>query len=156
LIEPYQQVAVGSVTIAIAGAAVVTFDMEKLAYVSGTVYVRNHMGDFRRGSWFTIAVEGSPVFNVSTADGFYEFTVPPGTYTAKVWLWSPNNEGYTGQSRSLTLTWGADATGTDFYLQESDIPIPEFPAAGVLMLISALAASLYLLRWRKQAIAPIP
>lgn len=34
--------------------------------------------------------------------------------------------------------------------------MPEFPAAGVLMLLSAIAASLYLLRWRKQAIVPAP
>jgi hypothetical protein len=37
-------------------------------------------------------------------------------------------------------------------MEESGIPIPEFPIGGVLALVSALAASLYLLRWKKQTI----
>jgi len=60
------------------------------------------------------------------------------------------------QDRTVVVTWGANSSGQDFYMDEGGVPIPEFPAAGVLMLISALAASLYLLRWRKQAIVPMP
>jgi len=34
--------------------------------------------------------------------------------------------------------------------------MPEFKWVGVLLLISALAASLYLLKWRKEVILPMP
>ncbi|WP_455281924.1 hypothetical protein, partial [[Eubacterium] cellulosolvens] len=62
--------------------------------------------------------------------------------------------GYVSASRTVVATWGGSTDGQDFYLEESGIPIPEFPAAGLLAMVSALAASLYLLR-RKQTIIPL-
>jgi len=121
------------------------------------VYQRNYMGDFRTASWYTVELEGSPQLVTDTRDGWYSFWVPAGTYTLKVHLLAPDHtDAVVVQDRTVVVTWGAVAVGQDFYMEEGGVPIPEFPAAGVLMLISALAASLYLLRWRKQAIVPMP
>jgi len=153
----YVQIATVAVTVSLMGEATVFLDMHKQAYISGTVYQRNYMGDFRTASWYVVELAGSPEMTTDTRDGFFDFWAPAGTYTMKVHLMAPDHtDAVVMQERTVVVTWGADAGGQNFYLEEGGIPIPEFPAAGVLMLISALAASLYLLRWRKQAIVPMP
>jgi len=153
----YVQTATVAATVSLMGSANIIMDMHKQASISGTVYQRNYMGDFRRASWYTVEVSGSPEITTCTYDGDWGVWVPAGTYTVKVHLMAPDHtEAVVLQERTVVVTWGADAGGQNFYLEEGGIPIPEFPAAGVLMLISALAASLYLLRWRKQAIVPMP
>jgi len=153
----YVQMATVAATVSWMGTAMLFFDMHKQASISGTVYQRNWMGDFRLAAWYTVEVSGSPAVTTQTADGDWGVDVPAGTYTVKVSLMAPDETGAVVlQERTVVVTWGADSSGQNFYLEEGGIPIPEFPAAGVLMLISALAASLYLLRWRKQAIVPMP
>jgi len=153
----YVQTATVAVTVSLMGSATVFLDMHKQAHITGTLYQRNYMGDYRTASWYTVELSGSPELTTDSRDGFYEFWVPAGTYTLKAHLMAPDHtDAVTMQERTVVVTWGADAGGQNYYLEEGGIPIPEFPAAGVLMLISALAASLYLLRWRKQAIVPMP
>jgi len=153
----YIQTATVAATVSWMGTAMLFFDMHKQASIGGTVYQRNWMGDFRLASWYTVEVSGSPAISTYTHDGDWGVDVPAGTYTVKVHLMAPDHtEAVKLQERTVVVTWGADSSGQNFYLEEGEVPIPEFPAAGVLMLISALAASLYLLRWRKQAIVPMP
>ena len=153
----YVQTATVAATVSWMGTAMLFFDMHKQASIGGTVYQRNWMGDFRKAAWYTVEVSGSPAITTQTKDGDWSVSVPAGTYTVKVSLMSPDETGAVVlQERTVVVTWGADSSGQNFYLEEGGVPIPEFPAAGVLMLISALAASLYLLRWRKQAILPMP
>ena len=153
----YVQTATVAVTVSLMGSATVYLDMHQQAYIGGTVYQRNYMGDFRTASWYIVELSGSPAASTWTRDGGYHFWAPAGTYTLKVYLAAPDpTDAVVVQERTVVVTWGATAIGQDFYLEEGGVPIPEFPAAGVLMLISALAASLYLLRWRKQAIVQMP
>jgi len=153
----YVQTATVAATVPWMGTAMLFFDMHLQAWISGTVYQRNYMGDFRKASWYTVDVSGSPEITTYTHDGDWGVYAPAGTYTVKVSLMAPDETGaVVVQERTVVVTWGADSSGQNFYLEEGGVPIPEFPAAGVLMLISALAASLYLLRWRKQAIVPMP
>jgi len=153
----YVQTATVAVTVTLMGKASVILDMHMQAAIYGTVYQRNYMGDFRTASWYTVELSGSPASTTATRDGSFFFYAPAGTYTLKVYLAAPDvTDAVVTQERTVVVTWGADAAGQNFYLEEGGVPIPEFPAAGVLMLISALAASLYLLRWRKQAIVPMP
>jgi len=153
----YVQTATVAVTVSLMGSATVYLDMHRQAYIDGVIYQRNYMGDYRTASWYTVELSGSPAATTSTKDGYYSFWAPAGTYTLKVYLAAPDEtEAVVTQERTVVVTWGASATNQNFYLEEGGVPIPEFPAAGVLMLISALAASLYLLRWRKQAIVPMP
>jgi hypothetical protein len=100
----------------------------------------------------TVEISGSSTVKTSTKDGSYKIWLPgPGTYTMTIYLFKPAeaNVGYVTTTRTISVTWGASST-QDALIQESGIPVPEFPLAGALALISALAASLYLLRGLKR------
>jgi hypothetical protein len=147
----YIQLSTVTATPTCKGITTVIFEMDRMARISGFSYTRNWMGDFRAGSWQTVTAQGAAA-SVKTwgpQDGYYFTYVQPETYTL-----SAEGPGYVSASRTVVATWGGSTDGQDFYLEESGIPIPEFPAAGLLALVSALAASLYLLR-RKQTIIPI-
>jgi len=149
----YVQLATVTATPTCAGITTVIFEMDQSAVVSGTVYTRNWMGDFRKASWTqNTATSAAGTFKATgPTDGWYGiFFVKPDTYTV-----TSESPGYTSASRTVVTTWGGASSGIDFYLEESGVPIPEFPAAGILALVSALAASLYLLRWRRQTEIPV-
>jgi hypothetical protein len=142
----YVQLSTVTVTPTCKGITTVIFEMDRMARISGFTYTRNYMGDFRAGSWQTVTSEGAAASIKAWGpyDGYYYTYVQPDTYTV-----SAEGPGYVGASRTVVATWGGTSSGQDFYLEESGIPIPEFPIGGVLALISALAASLYLLRRRQ-------
>jgi len=56
----YVQTATVAATVSLMGAATLYFDMHEQAHMSGTVWQRNFMGDFRRASWYTVEISGSP------------------------------------------------------------------------------------------------
>ncbi|GEM_PF-1757213 len=62
--------------------------------------------------------------------------------------------GYRSQSRTVVTTWGGEISGQDFYLEESGMPIPEFPVAGILASISAVAVAIILLRSKRERLEP--
>src|SRR4030042_3772409 len=125
--------------------------MDRMARIAGFTYTRNYMGDFRSGSGQTVTSQGAAASIKAWGpyDGVWYTYVQPDTYTV-----TAESPGYVSGSRTVVSTWGGVSSGQDFYLEQSGIPIPEFPAAGLLALVSALAASLYLLR-RKQTIIPL-
>jgi hypothetical protein len=139
----YIQLSTVTATPTCQGITTVIFEMDRMARISGFSYTRNWMGDFRAGSWQTVTAQGAAasVKAWGPSDGYFFTYVQPETYTV-----SAEGPGYVGASRTIVATWGGASDGQDFYLEESGIPIPEFPAAGLLALVSALAASLYLLR----------
>lgn len=132
----------------------VVFELDKGAAISGNVWTKNYMNDYRAGSWIKIsASSGSGDKSTESRDGAYSISgLKPDTWTVTSELTPPGGDaGYVGESMSVTTTWGAGAGGNTFYMEESGVPIPEFPTA-ILGLISALAASLFLIRWRRQTI----
>ncbi|MCX6660667.1 MAG: carboxypeptidase-like regulatory domain-containing protein [Candidatus Bathyarchaeota archaeon] len=148
----YTQLATVTATPTCMGITTVVFEMDKMARISGMAYVRNWMGDFRSGSWQDVSAQGAQITAKAWGpiDGFYYTYVKPDTYTVVA-----SGPGVKSGSRTVVGTWGGVAGGQDFYLEESGVPIPEFPAAGLLALVSALAASLYLLRWKKHTAIPL-
>ena len=148
----YIQLATVTATPTCKGITTVVFEMDRMGKISGTAYVRNFMGDFRAGSWQSVTSLGATtsVKAWGPIDGFYYTYVKPDTYTV-----TASGPGVKSGSRTVVATWGGVAGGQDFYLEQSGIPIPEFPAAGLLALVSALAASLYLLRWKKHEAIPL-
>jgi hypothetical protein len=134
------------------GITTVILEMDRMAHIEGFVYTRNYMGDFRAGSWLMAQTQGANLEEPASGpyDGAYDMYVTPETYTV-----TAEGQGYIGASRTIVTTWGGDSTGQDFYLEESGLPIPEFPAIGLLALTSTLAASMYLLRWRRQTEIPV-
>ncbi len=136
------------------GITTVVFEMDKGASISGFVWTKNWMNDYRAASWITIsATSGSGTKSTESRDGAYSISgLKPDTWTVTGELTPPGGDaGYVSESMTVTTTWGAGAGGNTFYLEESGIPIPEFPTA-ILALISALAASLFLMRWRRSPI----
>jgi hypothetical protein len=134
------------------GKTSVVFEMDLLSRIAGTVYTRNWQGDFRAGSWQTATVQGANTTVVARGpvDGTYYAYVMPDTYSV-----TTQGAGYKTAARTIVTTWGGIAGGQDFYLEESGVPIPEFSATGLLALASALAASLYLLRWKRHTAIPL-
>ena len=148
----YIQLSTVTATPTCKGITTVIFEMDRMAKISGTAYVRNWMGDFRAGSWQDVTAQGatSTTRAWGPIDGFYYTYIKPDTYTV-----GASGPGLKSGSRTVVTTWGGVAGGQDFYLEQSGVPIPEFPAAGLLALVSALAASLYLLRWKKHTAIPL-
>jgi hypothetical protein len=147
----YIQLSTVTATPTCKGITTVIFEMDRMARISGFAYTRNYMGDFRAGSWQTVTAAGASASLKAWGpyDGYYYTYVQPDTYTV-----TAEGPGYVSASRTVVSSWGGVSGGQDFYLEESGIPIPEFPAAGLLALVSALAASLYLLR-RRTEIVPV-
>ena len=79
---------------------------------------------------------GSTIYS---ADGQYEMYQQSGTYELSV-----ESPGYAAKSSNITVGSGQDVTGYNFYLEQNHVPIPEF--GPVIALVSALGASLFILR----------
>ncbi len=136
------------------GVTTVVFEMDKGASVSGFVWTKNWMRDYRAASWIKVsATSGSGSKSTESRDGPYSISgLKPDTWAVTAELTPPGGDaGYVSSSMSVTTTWGGTSSVGAFYLEESGIPIPEFPMA-ILALISALAASLFLIRWRRETI----
>jgi len=114
--------------------------------VHGHVYGRNYMGDLRALVWANVTVtNGTYTQTTSTGgDGYYKMYVPVGEYTLTACL-----VGYNSSSILLPVTNGS-TTVYDFYLEQSNEPIPEFSIyAAPVISIFALCMSLAVLRRRK-------
>ncbi len=148
----YIQLSTVTATTTCEGKANVVFEMDLLSRLVGTVYTRNWQGDYLLASWQTTTVKGSntTVNAWGPNDGTYYTYVTPDTYSV-----TTQGAGYKTAAKSVVATWGGVAGGQNFYLDESGVPVPEFPATGLVALVSALAASLFLLRWRRSATIPV-
>ena len=82
-----------------------------------------------------------PPFTVSTgANGIFEMFVPTGTYNLTV---SP--PGYKTYSSMVSVADGSSSSAS-FYLEQSHVPIPEFPTQGVALIIAIALATTLLTR----------
>jgi hypothetical protein len=143
---PFEQRTVWTVPNApLSGEASVYYELDLRGLVSGLVYGFTYSNGIRPISWASAeAVGESGTFTVYTYDGYYEMYLSPGSYTLTVTEW-PGGAGHEIASAPITVSEGQLVTGFSFTLEESHIPIPEFPVAAIA-LISAIAASLYILR----------
>jgi len=115
--------------------------------VYGHVYGRNYMGDLKPLVWANVTVtNGTYTQTTSTGDdGYYKMYVPVGEYTLTAFL-----VGYNSSSTFLPVTNGS-STEYDFYLEQSNEPIPEFSIyAATVISVFALWISLAVLRRRKR------
>ena len=116
--------------------------------VHGHVYGRNYMGDLKPLAWANVTVtNGTYTQTASTAgDGYYMMYVPVGEYTLTASL-----VGFNTSSTFLPVTNGS-STEYDFYLEQSNEPIPEFSLyAAPVISVFALWISLAVLRRRKRS-----
>jgi hypothetical protein len=83
-------------------------------------------------------------FPFYTYDGVYQAFLAPGNYKFTI-----SQPGYAPQTWSVSITPGQTGTGQNVYLEQSNIPVPEFSGVAVVA-FSALAASVYLLKRRRK------
>jgi len=128
------------------GEASAIFEVDLNGFVSGNVLAFTWSNEFRTLSWGTISVTGASgaSWPFYTYDGIYQTFLPPGEY--KFTLSEP---GYASQSWTVSVSPGETGTGQNVYLEQSNIPVPEFSTVAMAT-FSALAASLYLLRRRRK------
>ena len=146
---PYAQQGVWSLQGAhLSGEASGVFEVDLRGYVAGQALGFSWANEFRTQSWAAVTIAPAsgtgPSFNAYSFDGMYDFYANPGDYKLTIAM-----PGLTGQTLALTVSDGQSSTGYNFYLEQSQIPVPEFSGIAIVA-FSALAASLYLLRRRRQ------
>jgi hypothetical protein len=110
-----------------------------------------HMDGTNGSTMFTDSNSGpvnvqpaEPFGNFYTYDGVYQVFMPPGNYKFTI-----SQPGYAPQTWSVSVSPGESGAGQNVYLEQSNIPVPEFSSIAVIA-FAALAASLYLLKRRRK------
>jgi hypothetical protein len=126
------------------------FELDRLGLITGSVFGYTYCDDWRTVSWTNVKFVGADntAFDVYTFDGKFAAWLKPGPYTANVIFWSPSGQGYKLQTMPYHVSDGAFGA-FNVYLEQSQVPIPEFPVAAIV-LASALAASLFILRRKRK------
>jgi hypothetical protein len=148
LLGPYSQEGVWQIAgTHNSGEASAIFEVDLNGFMAGAVVGFTYAGDFRTISWGDVTVVGATGATLGigpTVDGLYGMYLPAGNY--KITVAAP---GYTPQTFAYSVTAGQAGTGGNVYLQQSQIPVPEFSGVAVVAFM-ALAASVYLLRRRRK------
>jgi hypothetical protein len=134
------------------GESSAIFELDRLGLITGSVFGYTYCDDWRTVSWTNVKFVGADnkAFDVYTFDGKFAAWLKPGPYTASVVYWTPTKgEGYKVQTMPYHVSDGAFGA-FNVYLEQSQIPIPEFPVAAIV-LASALAASLFILRRKRNS-----
>ncbi|MGA8904753.1 MAG: carboxypeptidase-like regulatory domain-containing protein [Candidatus Bathyarchaeia archaeon] len=143
---PYSQEGVWQIANThLSGEASGIFEVDLNGLISGNALAFTWSNEFRPLSWGSVTIasaDGKWTFHQYTYDGYYETFLTPGTYQFTI-----SSPGYAQQSWSVTVTAGQNGQSQNLYLEQSNIPVPEFSAIGIVA-FSALAASLFLLRRR--------
>ena len=145
---PYSQEGVWQISGAhLSGEASAIFEVDLNGLVSGNALAFTWSNEFRPLSWGLVNVvgaQGGAGWNFYTYDGVYQAYLPPGTYQ-----FTMSSPGYASQSWSVAVSAGMNGQGQNLYLEQSNIPVPEFSGLAIAA-ISALAASVYVLRRRRK------
>ncbi|HXX72914.1 MAG TPA: carboxypeptidase-like regulatory domain-containing protein [Candidatus Acidoferrales bacterium] len=128
------------------GEASGIFQVDLNGFVSGNVLAFTWSNEFRTLSWGTISVTGASgaTWPFNTYDGVYQMFLPAGDYKFSI-----AEPGYAPQTWSVSVSPGQSGTGQNVYLEQSNIPVPEFSGVAVVA-FSVLAASVYLLKRRRK------
>jgi len=133
------------------GESSLIFEMDRLGEIYGLIVGYTWCDDWRSTSWTTVqftAADGT-LYNYYTFDGQYVAYLKSGPYSMSVVFWTPaKGEGYKVYTAPFHMSDGAIST-FNVYLEQSGVPIPEFPVAAVMLALS-LAASLVILRRRRK------
>jgi len=104
-------------------------------YLQGYVFGYNMWDELVPLGWADISASNELyTFSYSAyGDGSYGFYLPTGTFNVTV-----EEPGFISQSRMLTVSDGSATTGFNFFLERSNVPVPEFPTQlfAVLMVIA--------------------
>ena len=143
---PYSQEGVWQISgTHLSGEASGIFEVDLNGFISGTALAFTWANDFRPLSWATVSVTGAggASWNYYTSDGQYGMYLPGGSYSLTI-----ASPGIASQTLSIAVTSGEVGMAGNLYMQQSNIPVPEFRGLAVVVLAS-LAVSLYILRKRE-------
>ena len=115
--------------------------------ITGSVYGFDMFNELRPIAWAPVyANDGRFTFTAYTGGGgYYEMYVPQGTYNVTV-----VEPGYVPYSSVVSVSPGSAST-INFYLEESHVPVPEFPSGMVsAMAVLAFAAVLVAVKRTKR------
>ena len=129
------------------GEASAIFEVDLNGFVSGNVLAFTWSNEFRTLSWGTISVTGASggaTWNLYTYDGVYQSFLPTGNYKFTI-----SQPGYAPQTWTVSVSPGETGTGQNVYLEQSNMPVPEFSGVTVAA-FSALVPSVYLLKRRRK------
>jgi len=130
------------------GEASAIFEVDLNGFIQGNVLAFTWSNEFRTLSWGTISVTGASgaTWPFYTYDGIYQAYLPTGQYTFSIAA-----PGYAAQSWTVSISPGESGSGQNVYLEQSNIPVPEFPGVpAAIVAFAALAASVYLLKRRRK------
>jgi len=135
------------------GEASAIFEVDLNGFINGNVLAFTWSNEFRPLSWCTISVTGAGLpssgLTFYTYDGVYQAYLPtPGVSGTTTYTFTLNAPGYAPYSWTTAVSVGSTASGQNIYLEQSNIPVPEFGSIAVIA-FAALAASLYVLRRRR-------
>ncbi len=153
-VGPFSQRAVWRVPNAhLAAEASVIFEVDKLGFISGQVFGFTWSDELRTQSWVVlqaVSADGKQTFNYYTFDSYYSLYLPAGTWKFTVYTWSPaRNQGFKTITNTVVISNGQTTFGVNYYLERSNIPIPEFTGIATIAFL-ALLSSVYVMR-RKRA-----
>jgi hypothetical protein len=138
---PYEQRTVVTVTVPDSGEVSPIFEVDLRGSVKGYALAYNWKGELRTVGWATVYAGAAPddgTLTAYTLGGFFDMYLPAGTHTLKMASW-----GHATGSFPVSVTEGADLMGIWFEMEQTGVPIPEFPMAGMaLALAASLAASI--------------
>jgi hypothetical protein len=152
---PYSQQGVWQISGAHnSGEASAIDEVDLNGLVSGNALAFTWSNEFRPLSWGLVTVTGAGLpstgLNFYTYDGIYQAYLPStgdvsGSVTYSFSLTSP---GYAPQTWKGAVSSGQTGKGDDLYLEQTNIPVPEFSTIA-LAAFTAVAATLYVLRRRR-------
>jgi len=144
---PYSQEGVWQISGAhLSGEASGIFEVDLNGFVSGTALAFTWVNDFRPLSWATVSVTGASgaTWSYYTFDGEYGMYLTPGSYSLTI-----ASPGIASQTLSMAVTGGEVGTAGNVYMQQSNIPVPEFSNI-IVVAFAALAASVYVLQRKRR------
>jgi hypothetical protein len=152
---PYSQEGVWQIANAHnSGEASAIQEVDLNGFVSGNALAFTWSNEFRPLSWGLLQVTGAGLpstgLNFYTYDGIYQAYLP-GTIGASgsvIYTFSLTSPGYVPQTWKGAVSSGMSGRGNNLYLEQTNIPVPEFGTL-VIAAFSALAASLIVLRRKR-------
>jgi len=129
------------------------FALDLNSYLSGNISGFTWSDELRTLSGVKITASGTNgVFSSPSIDGFYEIYLPTGSYEVYAVAWA-NDVGYRTQSMAVKLGPSSFSQGVDFYLQRSEIPIPEIGWSNGMLILLVPLALVFSKRLKKSAAA---
>jgi hypothetical protein len=138
------------------GMQLISVSMAQMGRISGAIGAIDMYGDLKNMPWVGIstgesfAYSTSPVtadFGLGYSDEAYYMWLPVGTHDLSVSV-SGLSQIFAPAGATIVVADGF-STSYDQTLIPTGVPVPEFPTTTVLALLSALSASIFLLRRKR-------